>query len=174
MSDKLSISEYSFNSMILIKSWPDSTEITDSLLAKYLGVKSLPKVNEFISQNDIFCAMLSPGHFMLFSAHESLFSDLSKIFSAEVAVIIDISHSRRGVRLQGKNSTRLLNKGIAIDLGDDEFPPLRVLQSSIHSIGIILFKLNPDDYLIFSYSSFFEDFYAWVIDSAEEYGYAHP
>ena len=42
----------------------------------------------------------------------------------------------------------------------------------IHSIGIILLKLEPNNYLIFSYRSFFDSFYAWVIDSAKEYGYA--
>jgi heterotetrameric sarcosine oxidase gamma subunit len=172
MPDKLSIGEFSFKSMVLIKSWSDSVEITDTLLAKYLGVKLIPKVGQFISQDDVYCAVLSPGHIMLFSTHESRFSDVSKILSPETAAIINVSHSRRGIRLQGEKSTSLLNKDIAIDLSDDAFPELRVLQSSIHSIGIILFKLKSDDYLIFSYSSFFESFYAWVIDSAEEYGYA--
>jgi len=174
MSDKLSIGEFRFKSMVLIKSWPDSAEAADTLLVKYLGVASLPKVGGFISKEDIFCAVLSPGHIMLFSIQESRFSDLSKIFSPQIAAIVDISNSRRGIRLQGGNSTLLLNKDIAIDLSDDAFPKFSVLQSSIHSIGIILFKFNPDDYLIFSYSSFFESFYAWVIGSAEEYGYAHP
>ena len=173
MSDQLLIGEFNFQSMILIKSWPNSVEVTTALLAKYLNVKLLPKVGEFTFKNDIYCAVLSPGHIMLFSTLEIKFSDVSEILSPEMAAIIDISHSRRGIRLQGENSSNLLNKDIAIDLSDDAFPELRVLQSSIHSIGIILFKLQSDDYLIFSYSSFFESFYEWVIDSAQEFGYAH-
>ncbi|MDG1437628.1 MAG: hypothetical protein P8P98_01530, partial [Emcibacteraceae bacterium] len=127
MSDILSISEFKFGSMILIKSWPDSVEVTSAVLAKYLNEKSLPNVGEFIFQNDVYCAVLSPGHIMLFSNLENKFSDVSEILSPEIAAIIDISHSRRGLHLQGECSSNLLNKDIAIDLSDDAFPELKVL-----------------------------------------------
>ena len=172
MSDKILISEPHFNSMVLIKSWPDSSEIMNKILEEYLSLSQLPKVGEFIFQDNIYCAMLSPGHIMLFSFRENLCPEITKIILPEIAAIIDVSHSRRGLRIQGKSSTNLLNKGIAINLSEDNFPELGVLQSSIHSIGIILLKLEPNNYLIFSYRSFFDSFYAWVIDSAKEYGYA--
>ncbi|MBT5074277.1 MAG: hypothetical protein HOJ34_04345 [Kordiimonadaceae bacterium] len=172
MSDQLSIKEVRYQSMVLIKSWPDSAQKTDAILAAFLGIDALPVVGDFISQNDIYFAVISPGHFMMFSNNELLCSEISKLFSADIASVVDISHSRCGISLNGKNSDNLLNKGIAINLTDDDLPGMSVLQSSIHSIGIIMFKLQHDDYLIFSYSSFFDSFYAWVIDSAEEYGYA--
>lgn len=172
MSDKLSINEVRYQSMILIKSWPGSAKDVDAIVATYLGVDALPAVGKFISQEDTYCATLSPGHFMIFSSNGLLCSDVSKLFSSDIASVVDISHSRCGIRLSGKNSTTLLNKGVAINLNDDALPKMSVLQSSVHSIGIILFKMQHDDYLIFSYSSFYDSFYAWVIDSAEEYGYA--
>lgn len=174
MSDQLSINEFYFKSMILLKSWPDSAENAAAILKAFLNVKALPKMGYFIIENDVYCAMLSPGHYMLYSVDEGLCSKISALVSSEIAAIVDASHSRRAIRLSGKNSTRLLNKGIAINLTDDSLSGSTVLQSSIHSIGIILFKFKGDDYLIFSYSSFFESFNEWVIDSALEYGYARP
>lgn len=174
MSDQILINEFRFKSIVLLKSWPDSAENTITIIAEYLNVKAMPKMGKFIIEDDVYCAMLSPGHYMLCSFNEGLCSKVSALISPEIAAIVDVSHSRRAIRLNGENSTRLLNKGIAINLTDDLLSGSTVLQSSIHSIGIILFKFKTDDYLIFSYSSFFESFNEWVIDSALEYGYARP
>ena len=172
MTDKLSINEVRYQNMILIKSWPDSAKDADAILATYLGVNVLPTVGNFVNPEETYCAALSPGHFMIFSNNRSLYSEVQKLLSADIASVVDISHSRCGIHLSGKNSTTLLNKGISINLNDDALPEMSVLQSSVHSIGIILFKVQYEDYLIFSYSSFFDSFYTWVIDSAAEYGYA--
>ena len=172
MSDKISIAKVHYQNMILIKSWPGSAKDVDAIVATYLSVDTLPEVGKFISRDDTYCAALSPGHFMIFSNNLLLCSEVPKLFSSDIASVVDISHSRCGIRLSGENSKALLNKGIAINLNDSALPKMSVLQSSVHSIGIILFKMQYDDYLIFSYSSFFDSFYAWVIDSAEEYGYA--
>ncbi|MDG1707960.1 MAG: hypothetical protein P8H03_04320, partial [Emcibacteraceae bacterium] len=131
MSDKLSISEFHFKSMVLVKAWPESEQVTNNTLAKYLNVNSLPNMGNFISQDDVYCAVLSPGHIMLMSTHENRFSDLSELLSPDLAAFIDVSHSRRGLRLQGSQSAHLLNKDIAIDLSDKALPELSVLQSSI-------------------------------------------
>ncbi|MBT5185907.1 MAG: hypothetical protein HOH19_03490 [Kordiimonadaceae bacterium] len=172
MSDQLSIKEARYQGMVLIKSWLDSVKKADVIIANYLGVDALPEIGGFIFQNDIYCAALSPGHYMMFADNELLCSEILNLFSADIASVVDISHSRCGIRLKGKYSDCLLNKGIAVNLHDDALPEMSVVQSSIHSIGVILFKMSHDDYLVFCYSSYKTRFYEWVIDSAKEYGYA--
>lgn len=146
----------------------------ESKLASFLDVAVLPNGNAFISNEDINCAVLSPGHYMIFSNELSLSDEALGIFNANEASVVDISHSRCGTGLSGKNSTAILNKGVAINLSDEAIPNMSVIQTSVHSIGIIIFKIQYDDYIIFSYSSLFESLYEWLIDSAIEYGYSQP
>ena len=122
-----------------------------------------------LRHNDIYIASLLPGHYMIISDRQNLQSELSKIITAENAAVIDISHSRRGIHLKGVNASLVLNKEIAIDLSNKVLPANTVVQTDIHSIGVILFKFTAEDFLIFSYGSFFKSFYAWLIDATKEY-----
>ena len=170
MHKDLTISETKFESMVLIKSWPETSENIASIIISYFELSSLPNVGAVLTHNDIYIASLLPGHYMIISDRQNLQSELSKIITAENAAVIDISHSRRGVHLKGVNASLVLNKEIAIDLSNKAMPANTVVQTDIHSIGVILIKLSSEDFLIFSYSSFFESLSRWLIDSMKEYG----
>ena len=170
MPKDLSINEVRFKSMVLIKCWSDTSDNIEPIITSYLELSSLTKVGEVHIQKNTYIATLSPGHYMIFSDRQNLFSELSKIIVPENAVITDVSHSRRGIRLIGKNAPIILNKEIAIDLSNETTPESTVLQTSIHSIGVILVKHTSEDFLILSYSSFFKSLSSWLIDSTKEYG----
>lgn len=169
MHKDLTISETKFESMVLIKSWPETSENIASIIINYFELSSLPNVGAVLMHNDIFIASLLPGHYMIISDRQNLHFELSKIITAENAAVIDISHSRRGVHLKGVNASLILNKEIAIDFSNEAMPANTVVQTDIHAIGVILFKFAAEDFLIFSYSSFFKSFYAWLIDATKEY-----
>lgn len=169
--NKILITKFSFKSTVLIKTWFDSLDQVESLLSEYLNVNELPNVGRLTQSGELYCAALAPGQFMVFSNIEDLHSELSTLFVADVAAVIDISHSRTGLELTGKNVAKLLNKGLAINLNDDHLPPGSILQSSIHSIGIFLIKSSSERYSLFSYTSFSESLLEWIIDSSLEYGY---
>ena len=169
MSNDLSINKIRFKSTVLIKSWPDTLENTTSIISSHFELQSLPKVGAFLIQKNMYIAALSPGHYMIISDHQDLYLKLSKIITSENAAVIDTSHSRRGLRLKGLDAPLILNKEIAIDLSDKTTSEFAVIQTEIHSIGVIVFKLSAEDFLIFSYSSFFESFYEWIIDSKKEF-----
>ena len=170
MPNDLSINKIRFKSTVLIKSWPDTIENTTSIISSHFELQSLPKVVAFLIQKNMYIAALSPGHYMIISDHQDLYLKLSKILSSENAAVIDISESRRGLHLKGANAPLILNKEIAIDLSNKTTSDLAVIQTEIHSIGVIVFKISAEDFLIFSYSSFFESLYEWMIDSTKELG----
>ncbi len=169
MPRDLSINKIRFKSTVLIKSWPDTSENTTSIISSHFKLQSLPKVGAFLIQKNMYIATLSPGHYMIISDHQDLYLKLSKIITSENAAVIDTSHSRRGLRLKGADAPLILNKEIAIDLSNKTTSELAVIQTEIHSIGVIVFKLSVEDFLIFSYSSLFESFYEWIIDTKKEY-----
>ena len=114
MHKDLTISETKFESMVLIKSWPETSENIASIIISYFELSSLPNVGAVLRHNDIYIASLLPGHYMIISARQNLQSELSKIITAENAAVIDITHSRRGVHLKGINASLVLNKEIAV------------------------------------------------------------
>ena len=171
MSDNtnpVSINEVRFNHMILIKAWPDTLGDVKKNLEKFMGVLA-PDVGQLVRAEGLICACLSPGHYTVIS-NEHNFEEMKNNFQTDLAAVTDISHARCGVHLSGENINPLLNKGLAIDL--ESLPVSSVLQSSIHSISVILLKLDDDEYLTLTYTSFSKSFNDWVIDSAKEYGYA--
>ena len=97
MHKDLTISETKFESMVLIKSWPETSENIASIIISYFELSSLPNVGAVLRHNDIYIASLLPGHYMIISDRQNLQSELSKIITAENAAVIDISHSRRAV-----------------------------------------------------------------------------
>ena len=169
MPNDLSINKIRFKSTLLIKSWPDTIENTTSIISSHFELQSLPKVGAFLIQKNMYISALSPGHYMIISDHQDLYLKLSKIITSENAAVVDTSHSRRGLRLKGADAPLILNKEIAIDLSNKTTSDFAVIQSEIHSIGVIVFKLSAEDFLIFSYSSLFESFYEWIIDAKKEY-----
>jgi heterotetrameric sarcosine oxidase gamma subunit len=169
MPNDLSIYKIRFKSTVLIKSWSDTIENTISIISSHFELQSLPKVGAFLIQKNMYIAALSPGHYMIISDHQDLYLKLSKILLSENAAVIDISESRRGLHLKGADAPLILNKEIAIDLSNKTTSDFAVIQSEIHSIGVIVFKLSAEDFLIFSYSSLFESFYEWIIDAKKEY-----
>ena len=81
MPKDLSINEVRFKSMVLIKFWSDTLDNIEPIITSYLELSSLPKVGAVHIQKNTYIATLSPGHYMIFSDHQSLLSELSKIIA---------------------------------------------------------------------------------------------
>lgn len=170
-AQNISISEARFKSAIIIKAWPDSMVKAAEILCSYLGYDNPPKIGSFSQIEDGYCVCLTAGHYIIFSNNEELYKETSALYDINIAAVTDVSHSRDGLRLEGRYSTALLNKGLAICLDDNGFPIGSAAMGTIHSIGVLLLKLDNDHYLTFTYTSFCHSFFEWLIDCAKEYGY---
>ena len=61
MPKDLSKSEARFKSMVLIKSWQDTSKNIESIIISYLKLSSLPDMGAIHFQKDTYIATLSPG-----------------------------------------------------------------------------------------------------------------
>lgn len=157
----------SFSSIVILKTWPDTLKKFKGKLQEFLG-RTPPEIGKFAMNKNHYCACLSAGHFIVF-CKDDILHELKGIFPLDICAITDVSHARDAFRLSGRKTTALLNKGLSIDI--DTLDINSALQSSIQAIGLILLKLNNQEFLVFTYSSFSKSFYEWVIDSTLEYGY---
>jgi len=75
----------------------------------------------------------------------------------------------------------VLAKGLALDLHPQAFPPLRVAQSAVHGVGVIVRRLSPDkhgadklggdSFDLYVYRGFALSFWEWLTAAAAETGY---
>lgn len=165
------INKISFKSSVMIKTWPDQLSLCDDIISKFIGLEKMPVTGKFLQISDGYITCIAPGQYIVFSNNDKYYTEISALINSDIASLTDISHSRSGLTINGDQASDLLNKGLAIDLSNDNFPVGSATISTIHSIGVLFFKVENNNYMIFSYSSFSNSFFEWVIDCAKEYGY---
>lgn len=88
------------------------------------------------------------------------------------ASVIDQSHGRITVVLEGDPVRAVLAKGCRLDLHPREFGPGRVAGTTIAQVNLLLHR--PDERALFELtvpSTLAEPFFHWLAESAAEYGY---
>ena len=85
--------------------------------------------------------------------------------------IVDVSHSRAVIGLQGKNARDVLMKGTSIDLHPREFGPDNCIQAHLGRCHMLLHQLDDAPrYTIYVHRSFAVYAWNWLSDAAREYG----
>ncbi len=164
------LNEVQFGFGVLVKAWPDSFTKVQELLTSYLKVQEVPRLRNFVNRHNIYCAFLAPGQFIIFGHEPNMIEEIANLFEADIASVLDISHSRRCFRLSAAKSTLVLNKGLPINLEDEEFGIGKAFQSTIHSMGVIVFKTGADEFLIFTSASYSVSFVEWLFEASAEFG----
>lgn len=87
--------------------------------------------------------------------------------------IVDVSHSRTVIRLQGRNARDVLMKGTNIDVHPRVFGPDNCIQSHLGRCHMLLHQLDEEPaYDIYVHRSFAVYAWTWLCDAAREYGIA--
>ena len=87
--------------------------------------------------------------------------------------IVDVSHSRTVIRLQGRNARDVLMKGTNIDVHPRVFGPDSCIQSHLGRCHMLLHQLDEEPaYDIYVHRSFAVYAWTWLCDAAREYGIA--
>ena len=85
--------------------------------------------------------------------------------------IVDVSHSRAVIGLQGPNARDVLMKGTNIDLHPRQFGPDNCIQAHLGRCHMLLHQLDDGpSYDIYVHRSFAIYAWNWLSDAAREYG----
>lgn len=87
------------------------------------------------------------------------------------AVVLDLSHARTVVAVEGPQVRRVLAKGFPIDLHADAFPEGAAAQTAVDHVGVLVHRTGPDRFEIYVPRSFAAGFWRWLTESAAEVGY---
>lgn len=113
---------------------------------------------------DEWLAVLAPGR------GPSQVSDLREALSDSHHSVVDVSHSRVVLGLEGVHARELLMKGTNVDLHPREFSPDNCVQAQLARCHMLLHQLDTTpSYDIYVHRSFAVYAWSWIEDAAAEY-----
>lgn len=93
---------------------------------------------------------------------------LQEAMAGEHASVIDVTGQRTAITVRGRDATRILAHGCALDLDERAFPADTCAQTVMEGVGVLIVRRTVDDFLLLVRSSFAEHFAAWLDDAATE------
>lgn len=83
----------------------------------------------------------------------------------------DQSHGRIILRIAGPKARALLAKGTPVDLDPSAFGPGKSAVTQMAHVGVHLAQTGKDEFELSVFRGFSENFWEWLTEQAEEYGY---
>lgn len=144
-----------------ITAWPDSFNAMAEKTAKALGIEKTPLPSQavFTKHGTIF--HIEPQKFLILA-------DECPELNSNQAAMLDLSHSKTHIRIQGIKSVELLNRYISLDLRDKSFPVGTAVSTSFHHIGITLWR-SQTGYEMLLPRSFSESLWDLLAEAAHQF-----
>ena len=83
----------------------------------------------------------------------------------------DQSHGRVIIRVTGSKARALLSKGTPVDLHPSAFGPGKSAMTQMAHVGVHLVQTGEESFELSVFRGFSENFWEWLTEQAEEYGY---
>lgn len=116
-----------------LAAWADTIDSVAEGTAKDIGVAEAPGFCRAAGDSDKAMLRIEPLKFWLFGAE-------ARSDSSDRSVVLDLSHSRTHLRIEGKCARNVLNSFLPLDLRESSFPINTVASSAIHHVGVTLWR----------------------------------
>jgi sarcosine oxidase subunit gamma len=87
------------------------------------------------------------------------------------ASVVDQTHGRSVIAVEGLAARRMLAKGVRIDLYPSAFPVGAVAVTECAHLGVALHRAAADRYEFIVFSTLAREFWHWITEAAGEFGY---
>ncbi|PID46455.1 MAG: sarcosine oxidase subunit gamma [Proteobacteria bacterium] len=89
--------------------------------------------------------------------------------ASDEGVVLDLSHSRTAIRIEGECAADLLNRHLPLDLREASFGDGAVALTAFHHVGVTLLR-HQDGYDLFVPRGFAVSLWEMLLASAEQFG----
>lgn len=166
---KVTITPLAYKTLCMVSAWPEKLGRVAEHIEATCGLAPPARPNQFSESNGRIVACLAPGRFLLLSQDEAFSSQITGQDHSDILTIVQLDHSREIFRMEGEQASRLLMKGVAIDLDENAFPVGSLFQSSIHDIAVIALRRGPHQFDVLAYKSYAASLRHWLDDAALEF-----
>lgn len=167
----VTLTERKLTSLVQVAAWPDTAEQVEGILASLLGCAPPQERDGSSGGAEGAILVLAPGRWLLESRDPRLADRLAEQIGTNLGAVTDLSHARIAIRVSGPEAAWVLAKGLALDFHPDAFPPMKVAQSAVHEVGVILRRMSGESFDLYVYRGFALSFWDWLTEAAAETGY---
>jgi sarcosine oxidase subunit gamma len=167
----VTLTERRLTSLVQVAAWPETVEQVTDTVASLVGCAPPQGPSGSSGGPDGALLAIAPGRLLVESRDARLAERLAGQLGPELGAVTDLSHARIAIRITGPKAAWILSKGMAIDFHIEAFPPMKVAQSAIHEVGVVLRRLSADSFDLYVYRGFALSFWEWLTEAAAETGY---
>ncbi len=157
-------------SFVEVALW-DISPATVKAVLKPTGVKAPPEACRLVSGRGGAVLFAGPGRYFAVAEDTGLAEKIAAAMPGGAGAVVDLTHGRVGIRIEGGDAETLLQKGATLDLDLRAFPASATATVGIHHMSVTLVRVDEDVFDLFAMSSFADAIWHWVCDSAVEYGW---
>ncbi|MBT3203984.1 MAG: hypothetical protein HOM14_05345 [Gammaproteobacteria bacterium] len=140
------LSEYAPGLLIQLAGWDDFDEAAKPTL-KSIGLDGLGDYGTVQLSNDVSCFRIAPEKILL-RVDQKSFSYIFENADMESTPLIDLSHARWIIAVQGEQVEDLMSQLAALDFSMTTFPVGNFKQSGIHQIAVLIHRVAVDRFEI--------------------------
>lgn len=159
----VTLSEISDLQLKQIAAWPDTLMAVGAKAAAVAGCDAAPKPGKSAVGSKASLLRIEPLKWWLLGDAE-----LPEL-NAEEGAVLDLSHSRTCIRIEGECAAELLNRHLPLDLREASFTDGSVASTAFHHVGVTLLRRN-GGYELFVPRGFAVSLWELLVESAEQFG----
>ncbi len=167
---RVALSTRSCTSLCQINAWPKSEA---KVAAKIATLTKLKMGDGHASPGDEHHTIMpvGPGRYLISATKPDLVARCRKAITPQLGAVIDLSHGRIVIRVEGPAVEWVLAKGIAVDFSLEAFPLASCIAASHHEIGLTIRRVDEDIFDILVFTSLARSFWHWLEKASGEVGY---
>ena len=166
------------HSVIQLSTWPTGVDAWLSALFTALAAP-VPQETGDTQATSLGLAMRTgPEELMLVTddvtqppSHETV-TKLRGFIGADIGSVLDLSHARCRIRIEGERCVDTLSKLFALDFRQDAFPVGRLLLSSHHHVPCALHRTGSAGFDAYVFTTYAREMLEAIADAALEFGVA--
>ena len=166
------------HSVIQLATWPTGVSAWESAMQSALGSAPSSKTGDVLDTKLGLVMRTGPEELMLVSndgAHGNSTDTVAKLreaVRADIGSVLDLSHARCRIRIEGEHCVNTLSKLFALDFRGDAFPVGKLKLSSHHHVPCALHRLGSTGFDAYLFTTYARELLETFADAALEYGLA--
>jgi sarcosine oxidase subunit gamma len=126
-----------------------------------LGIRSLPALSHWITDGERTAIRLTSRLGLLLSGPGTVLPDLQD----SGGCVVDLTHGRSRLTLEGPRSEQLISALIAIDVDPEHFPAGSSCVAPVHGVPVTLLRRSQNRFELLLPLSFAESLQGWIRDA---------
>lgn len=162
--DPVRIGTRNLRSLWQLAGWDNFAAASEAAL-DFVGLSGLGDYRTARQSGDVTCWRIAPDRLLLEGA-----GDLTGFASADLAVL-DLSHARTVITLEGPQARLLLSHLCAVDVDADAFAPGQFMQTGMEQFAVLLQCVTDTSFEITVPVTWAETLWDAICHNAEPFGY---